>query len=216
MRIPGTILVVAALTSPLAAASEPEVVLRPLGLTLRHVPPVLTEETIARHLDTGLTTGFVFTVDAGRYAGRSLKGEAQVRIRYDLWDERYVLERWDARRDSPLASVLAKPDLPEWWRVLELVVLPGASGPSAQPAQARVTLRVLPFSQAEQRDAQDWLLRSFQTPPENHAPAQANPRPAAEEAAPLRNLYGSMLAASIGQRSLITYSWTVAVTMESR
>ena len=162
---------------------------------------------VARHLDTGLTTSFVFGVDAGR----SLKGAAQVRIRYDLWDERYLIERWDARRASPAAAV-TKAQLGEWWRALELLVWSGA--PAARPARAKITLRVLPFSQAEQRDAQDWLLRSFQASPESRERERGDPRAAAgeaapREAAPLRNLYGSMLAGSIGQRSLITYSWTV-------
>jgi len=209
MRISASVVVLTALTSPLAAA-EPELVLRPVGLTLRHVPPVFSEDVVTRHLDTGLTTSFVFGVDAGR--GRSVKGSAQVRIRYDLWDERYVLERWDARPDSPATVVLAKPKLGEWWRALELVV--ASSLPSAPPARAKVTLQVLPFSQAEQRDAQDWLLRSFQVG-ETGGPGGGSPK-AGGGPAPVRDLYGSMLAASVGQRSLITYSWAVAVTTESR
>jgi hypothetical protein len=211
MRILVAILALTFLTSRPGIAAEPELVLRPVGLTLRHLPPVFSEELVARHLDTGLTTSFVFGVDAGR---GSPKGAAEVRIRYDLWDERYVLERRDLRRDSVAAAALAKPRLGEWWRSLELVVASGL--PSLPPARAKVTLHVLPFSQAEQRDAQDWLLRSFQAPGENREPGGADTRPSAAAAAPLRNLYGSMLAASIGQRSLITYSWTVAVTTESR
>ena len=206
MRIPAIVVALVVLTSPLAPAQGPDLVLRPAGLTLRRLPPLLSEQMVARHLDTGLTTSFVFSVDAGR----SLRGAAQIRIRYDLWDERYTVERRDARPDSPAAAVLTKAGLGEWWRSLELVV--SSSVPSARPEKAKITLQVLPFSQTEQRDAQEWLLRSFRTTGENAPPGEGSP---ASEA-PLRNLYGSMLAASIGQRSLITYSWTVPVTVESR
>lgn len=212
MRIPAFVALMM-LASRLAAAGEPELVVRTAGLTLRHLPPVFSEEIVSRHLDTGLTTSFVFQVTAGR--GRALEGAAQVRIRYDLWDERYVIERWDARPGSPATATRARSGLGEWWRSLELVVTSGVP-PLVPPASARITLRVLPFSQAEQRDAQDWLLRSFQDPRDNPQPAPAGGRAAATESAPIRNIYGSMLAASIGQRSLIKYSWTVTVTTESR
>ncbi len=46
-------------------------------------------------------------------------------IRYDLWDERYVIERWDARRDSPAARRSRTTELPR------LVALAGARLPPA-------------------------------------------------------------------------------------
>ncbi len=210
MRIPAFVALMI-LASRLAIAAEPELIVRSVGLTLRHLPPVFSEEIVSRHLDTGLTTSFVFQVTAGR--GRALEGAAQIRIRYDLWDERYVIERWDARPGSPATAMRARSGLGEWWRTLELVVSPGV--PSVPPASAKITLRVLPFSQAEQRDAQDWLLRSFEAP-RRDLPSQAGGHAAATESAPIRSIYGSMLAASIGQRSLIQYSWTVTLTTESR
>jgi hypothetical protein len=171
------------------------------------------EPVVAEHLDTGLTTTFVFALDAGKSEGRPVKGEAQVRIRYDLWDERYVLERWDAQPDSPAARTLIRPELPTWWQSLALLVRPVAGDLRAPPSRARVELRVLPFSQAEQRDAQDWLLRSLRAPQAEPGRAGASPR--APPNAPLRDCYGAMMAASIGRRSLITYSWSVAVVVES-
>jgi hypothetical protein len=152
-------------------------------------------------------------VDAGRIEGRPLKGEAQVRIRYDLWDERYVIERWDAQRDSPARMTLKRSELSAWWRSLTLVVHPAAIALRAPLARAKVELLVLPFSQAEQRDAQDWLLRSFRSSDRSGSAEAASSGPVSD--GPLRAFYGAMLAASIGQRSLITYSWTVAVTAES-
>ncbi len=219
MKTWAPVFVVLLSVSGASAAELPEVVFSRGALSLKRLPAVLLESTIARHLETGLTTSFVFTVDAGRIEGRPVKGEAQVRIRYDLWDERYLLERWEGQQDSPATVTLARSELLAWWRSLQLVVLPAARGLLAPPARAKVELLVLPFSRAEQRDAQDWLLRAFHSPDpprQREPPGSGRPTPeGAPDRAPLRELYGAMLAASIGQRSLITYSWTVAVTAES-
>ena len=195
-----------------AEAAEPPTLVFARGtVTLARLPPVLDDEAVATHLRTGLTTVFLFKVECRGAA--SQKGVAQVALRYDLWDEVYHVQTVPA----PPGETAAKPtaSAQEWWRGAVLTVAPVEGRWLAAPARAKVTLQVLPFSQAEQRDAQDWLLRSFQAPPDNRPPTAAGAR-AVREAAPIRNLYGSMLAASIGQRSLITYSWTVAVTMESR
>jgi hypothetical protein len=217
MKTRALVLIVGLQVSGASAAELPEVVFSRGALSLRRLPAVLSESTVARHLDTGLTTSLVFAVDAGRVEGRPVKGEAQARIRYDLWDERYLFERRDGQRDSPATATLARGELLGWWRSLTLVVLPAARGLRAPPTRAKVELLVLPFSQAEQRDAQDWLLRSFRSPDLPRQPlGSGQPSPeGAPDRAPLRDLYGAMLAASIGQRSLITYSWTVAVSTES-
>ncbi len=194
-----------------AAAQAPEFVFRGGTLSLRSLPAVLSESKVARHLATGLTTRFVFTVEVGRLDGRPAKGEAQVRVRYDLWDERYLVERWDGRGDAPVGVQLTRQELAGWWRSLTLVLYRAATGVGAPPARVKVELVVLPFSQAEQRDAQDWLLRSFRG-----GQAESADSPSSTSNGPLGAFYGALLAASIGQRSLITYSWSVAVTVESR
>ena len=70
----------------------------------------------------------------------------------------------------------------DWWRAAALRVAP-ADGPWRPPfGRVKLTLQVLPFSQAEQRDAQEWLLRSFRadSPPAClHRPARPGPAPAA-------------------------------------
>lgn len=203
-----------------ARVDEPRVVSERGALWLRGLPDVLSERTVAAHLDTGLTTSFVFTVDAGRVDGRAIKGQAGVRIRYDLWDERYVAAREDARSESPLTTTLKREALGAWWRALAFLVNPATPSLRAPPLRARVELLVLPFSQAEQRDAQDWLLRSFrspETPPRLRQPRADGVLPPAEAPGarePIRELHGAMLAASIGQRSLLTFSWTVAIARE--
>ena len=94
---------------------------RSLGL-----PPVAGEPTVARHLDTGLTTIFLLAVE-GR-GGPKLAGAAHVTVRYDLWDEVYAVGGQDAQGDRPATSLPSRAALLDWWRALVLVVAP--TGPS--------------------------------------------------------------------------------------
>ena len=55
MRAASAILLLA-LTSPLTAEQGPEVALRSLGLSVRGLPPLLSDQVVAKHLNTGLTT----------------------------------------------------------------------------------------------------------------------------------------------------------------
>ena len=190
-----------------SADERPTLAVSPRGLVLARLAPVLGEPTVARHLDTGLTTIFLLAVE--ERGGPKLAGAAHVTVRYDLWDEVYAVGGQDALGVRPATTLPSRVALLDWWRGLSLTVTPGGPSPPL-PREARVTLQVLPFSQAEQRDAQDWLLRSFQGPAGDTAaapPPGSVPRPRE----PVRDFYGAMLASSIGRRSLITYSWTVPV-----
>ena len=204
------------------AAEPPTLALRQGSLTLSRLPPVLDDETVAPHLRTGLTTVFLFSLE--NRAALQQKGAAQVAVRYDLWDEVYRLELSPApsgHQPMSFVSVTGPGDsdgpLREWWRTAALRVAP-AEGPWRSPLdRVKVTLQVLPFSQAEQRDAQEWLLRSFRAAT-TAAPALAAPgtRGADRAPAPVREFYGAMLASSIGRRSLTSWSWTVPVSLEAR
>ena len=65
------------------------------GIVLFHLPPILGEEEVRKQLGTGLTTSFAFEA-AARTAGGKVKGAARVDVRYDLWDEVYIVTRVDA------------------------------------------------------------------------------------------------------------------------
>lgn len=189
----------------LAVAGDlPEIRVEGPSVYLRVVPPVLQEAAVAQHLETGLTTVFAFAVESRE--GPAFTGGAQLSVRYDLWDEVYRLRRADARGEADLPPVRGRTGLLQWWRAADFAV--GPAGARARATRLRVTLRVLPFSQAEQRDAQEWLLRSFRdAAPE--APRQELGKPPGPSRTPVRDFYGAMLASSIGRRALISFTWDV-------
>lgn len=199
----------AALTGAEGVAAEaPSLAWSPQGLSLARLPPILAEPAVARHLGTGLTTTLVLTVEVSGSA--SFKGGAQASVRYDLWDEIYLVELVDAKGSAP-STLRSRDELHKWWASLVLQVSP--QGRPAAVARARVTLHVLPFSQAEQQDAQEWLLRTLRAaePPPPSASRPGAGEPPVAPRAPVRDFYGAMLASSIGRRSLINYSWNVPI-----
>lgn len=205
------------------AAEPPIITIERNALTLSRLPAVLDDEAVTPHLRTGLTTVLLFTVES-RAPSRQ-NGAAHAAVRYDLWDEVYRIEltsrasgHRSAHVDIPAPGDSTAP-LREWWRTLALPVLPTEGHWQAPVVKARVTLQLLPFSQAEQRDAQQWLLRSFRSaspPPANGAPQSPLQGSERFPAAPVREFYGAMLAASMGQRDVIRWSWTVPVRQETR
>src|SRR5574341_1005407 len=119
---PRILAVVVALVSGPAFAAEPPTLTVVAGglLTVGRLPPVLAEATVARHLDTGLTTVFQLTVE-GR-GGATFRGAAQVSVRYDLWDEVYRAEPLDTGGEGPITTLPTRDALQQCWLSLVLSV----------------------------------------------------------------------------------------------
>jgi hypothetical protein len=159
---------------------------------------ILNHRDVHKQLNSGLTTTFLITATQD-----GTKGAARVEVRYEPWDEVYLVTTRgidDVARTSTLPSA-AK--LAEWWRSAALPVLRRAGSGDLQ-----LTLEVLPFSIEEQKETQRWLTRSLG---EAH---RAEAIDESEEAG--RSAAGSVLDALIGtsiqRRPLVRHRWNVAVT----
>jgi hypothetical protein len=143
---------------PLLAAGPS---LQPEGgfVVLAGLPSLLHRADIRKQLDSGLTATLAFEVRTTGASPQKLRGGARVDVRYELWDEIYLVTRLDAsgRRERLRFDSFDK--LGQWWREARLPVLPLPRAPG--PWQAEVRLRVIPFSQAEQRETQRWLTESM-------------------------------------------------------
>jgi hypothetical protein len=104
---------------------------------------VLQTPVVKKQLASGLTTTFILAVKP--------HGGAQIEIRYDLWDEVYLVRRieFDGRRE---AQKIAPDQLEKWWRAPVRI---GEAAPRVD-----LQLLVLPFSGQEERDAREWLSKS--------------------------------------------------------
>jgi hypothetical protein len=199
-------LALAALTSPLPApAAEPALAHAPDGgVALAALPPVLDRPAVREQLASGLTTSFVFELRPPGLLAQPV-GAARVDVRYELWDEVYLVaalgadgERRQLRFDD-LAALAA------WWRRPALAVAPAG----LLPERLRLRLRVLPFSAAEQRDAQAWLTETLADPA--GGAAERTDDAAEEGGRPLDRLFRVLLATSIARGSLLEEEWEVAL-----
>ena len=112
---------------------------------------ILSDARVRRQLDSGLTATFVVVARARGAAN----GAARLEIRYDLWDEVYIVRRTEFDRRVEQARVASRDALDKWWRTPLRVMTP----PAAR-TRTDVEVTVLPFSAAEQEDARQWLSKS--------------------------------------------------------
>lgn len=179
-----------ALQGPAAEASRE-------GLVLTRLPPALTAPEVRKQLGTGLTTSFVFEARAEGPPGKT-RGGARVDVRYELWDEVYIVSRIDASGRAVRATFPSFERLSEWWREARLVVIrPPASG-SATSVEVR--LRVIPFSQAEQLETQRWFSQALSAEKSGSAGAVS-------EDLSLSQMLNLLIATSIGRAPLLDEEW---------
>jgi len=200
-------LLLLALAARLEAVQPPAVEAVRDSIALSRLPPILSEPEAREQLGTGLTTSFVFEITARGANGRKTKGAARVDVRYDLWDEIYIVTRIDASGRAVRTTLPSFERLAEWWREARLVVI---RAPGAAAAQSVVVnLRVIPFSQAEQLDTQRWFSQALSA--EKSGSAGAVSDAVEDQPESFSQVINLLLATSIGRPALLEYQWNIAL-----
>ena len=190
----------------LGAVVPPAVEVAREGLVLTRLPTILVEEEVRKQLGTGLTTSFLFEVKAQSNAGKS-KGGARVDVRYDLWDEIYIVTRIDATGRAVRTTLPSFERLGEWWREARLIVLRPPAAATARSVEVR--LSVIPFSQAEQLDAQRWFSQSLSA--EKAGSAGAVSDAVEDQPESFSQVLNLLMATSIGRTPLLELQWNVLI-----
>ena len=197
LRLPVVLGLLAAAAMAAATESEPRVALDATGrLVVSGLPPLLTEPAVKRHLDSGLTTSLVFQ---GGPQGAPKSGAARIDVRYELWDEVYLVTVIDGTGEVENSRHESAEKLAEWWSEVEIVVASVAGG-NRPAGQARVSLAVVPFSQAELVDTQRWLAESI-----GQARGSRGGRNGTSGAV------GVLIATSMQRRAVRTFVWNVPI-----
>jgi hypothetical protein len=200
-------LVLLFLATRLGAAQAPAIEAAREGLTLSRLPAVLAEGEVRKQLATGLTTSFVFETTARDASGVKTKGGARIDVRYELWDEVYIVTRIDAAGRAQKTALPSFEKLAEWWREARLLVIRPPAAGSARGAE--VHLRVIPFSQAEQLDAQRWFSQALSA--EKSGSAGAVSEAVEDQPESFGQVINLLMATSIGRPALLEYSWRLPV-----
>ena len=193
--------------TPLGAVQAPAIEGAREGVVLSRLPPVFGEEEVRKQLATGLTTSFAFEANGRTAGGGKIKGAARVDVRYDLWDEIYIVTRIDASGRASRVTLPSFERLAEWWRDARLVLIRGPA--AAGLASVEVALRVIPFSQAEQLDTQRWFSQALSA--EKSGSAGAVSEAVEDQPESFGQVINLLMATSIGRPALLEYSGRLPV-----
>ena len=188
----------AAIVASQAAAQAPNFVVAAVGaVVVAALPAVLGRPEVRSHLESGLTTTLLVRAEVRPAAGGRRPGAARVDVRWEPWDEVFFVTTITADGTQRHATVGSFEELVAWWRALALMV----TRPPSPGAVARVDveLDVVPFSHAEQRDAQRWFSGSL-------APEGISDRPQVSDSA-ASSVVDLLMATSIQRRSVVRYAW---------
>jgi hypothetical protein len=172
---------------------------------------IVMGEEVRKQLKSGLTTAFIATFDDEGRNGERIRGGVRVEVRYELWDENYLLTilNGDGRRQK--LTVASYDRLVEWWSKtpFRLSKTPIADAPST----VHLKVEVLPFSAGEQADAQKWLAQSIGASPRpNERPTSSS----GDRGASVGNLIDVIIGTSMQRRPIQTFKWAIPVDVERR
>ena len=181
------------------APAEPRLMLDDSGRpVLSRLPALLEEPSIRRHLDSGLTTSLVLQA---RTPGTPAAGAARVDVRLELWEEVYLVTVLDGDGRVERSRRSSIEELARWWSEAEIVLAAAPEG-FARARQARVSLAVVPFSQAELLDAQRWLVESV---------GQSQGGSRSGRSGGSASAVSALIATSMQRRAVRTVLWNVPI-----
>jgi hypothetical protein len=142
------------LLSTAAGAQPKPVFVAQAGRVVAAVLPVamLSDADVNRQIRSGLTTTFILTAKQRQPERR---GDARLEIRYDLWDEVWLVRRIEFDGKEERQRIPSRELLEKWWLSPVRLFLA-----QSDRVALNVTLSILPFSVAEGQDARQWISKS--------------------------------------------------------
>jgi hypothetical protein len=136
-----------------SSAQTPEFIAQPGRIAAVVLPAaVLSDRDVHDQLGSGLTTTFLLTA---RQRGAGESGAAHIEIRFDLWDDVWLVRRIEFDGKEERLRIPSRQLLDQWWSTPVRFF-----GAAAGRVMLTVTLTVLPFSVAEGKDAREWMAKS--------------------------------------------------------
>jgi len=177
------------------------------ALVVSALPDVLSNAEVRPRLTSGLTTSLVLRATATDGKGRRVEGGAVVEVRYEPWDEVFLVSALGSDGQRHRESLPSLDRLVAWWRGLKVPLLAAGDRQSAGTWRVKLALDVIPFSRAEQSETQSWLSQSLA---EQADSAQRTAAGAASPvvAAPAAGVLELLVATSIKRHTLVSFEWT--------
>ena len=161
---------------------------------------ILNDEEVLEQFKSGLTNTFILKLSIRARNGASFQGAARIEIRYELWDEVFLINILEGDGKRTTHNIPNLKAFRQWWKASAFTILPP---PSSQYAtNARITLDFIPFSQSEQNHARAWLTDS------NRGNIQNN----GEQASQVTNIFQTIMATSIQSKPIWSHRWNVTLS----
>ena len=194
------LLVFAAVTNCLIASDPPALSLSKeerllVSLSRAH----LESPKVARMLRSGLTTSFLITLKARSQSGARLDQQsgARVDVRYEPWDDVFFATVIHFDGASQRLTLADQKALAEFFGGGN-IRLGSLEGLSHSGWVFAVTLRVLPFSESEQQEAQIWFSEKLGETTDRKDP---------------NKVLDMLMATSIKRRSVIKVQWRLEIDL---
>jgi len=190
---PALAVVFSLLLAAAVRAQQPQLgfAVQPGGVIAATLPlSILQEASVRKQLHSGLTTTFLFV--ARQRETRILSG-ARIEIRYDLWDEVWIVQKIEHDRKSERQRLTSLEALEKWWRTPLRIMATKASRVALQ-----IDLSVLPFSAAEEADARQWITKSGGVGTSSGS----------------AGLVDALIGTTISARPLTSYRWNVELALQ--
>jgi hypothetical protein len=171
------------------------------------LPPILSDDEVARQLTTGLTATLAFRAETSAATSGKMVGGARVEIRYELWDEIFHVATLEIDGPPRRQKIPSWEELELWWSKLDLAVLNISNMSPDRSRQIRLTLDVLPFSHSEQLDTQKWFEESVQRAEQGKNEGISQSAEGGEES--LGRVFSVLIATSIRRQALTSFHWTL-------
>ncbi|MCB1053013.1 MAG: hypothetical protein KDC71_20595 [Acidobacteria bacterium] len=162
-------------------------------LSLRLPCPFMQEQVLLENLKSGLTTTFEYRVTV-QQGGKARMTGAILEVRYELWDEVFLLRRLklDGTGDELQFKDIAA--LTAWFHQVQIFQL---SDPiTANDLLVEVQLRIIPFSEKEQAETLKWVNQGVGAPGTRNNVSQ-----------PGNRVFTMIMGNSIRRETLLEYQW---------
>ncbi len=160
---------------------------------------ILEDEEVLEQFKSGLTNTFRITAEFRTQAGTALKSAARLEIRYELWDEVFLIDVLEGDGKHSEHQVKDINTFRQWWKNSAFIIHPK---PKTELASSVVIiLDFIPFSRSEQDHARAWLTDS----------AKNNVRSGREQSSQVTSIFQTIMATSIQSKPLWSHRWQLTI-----
>ena len=160
---------------------------------------ILQDPEVSEQLASGLTNTFRILV--GGSSPRDPLGGTRIEIRYELWDEVFLIRVLEGDGNQFPHRVESPEALRAWWTQKRFLLIPREIPTGLSPLS--LTLEFIPFSRSEQDSAREWLSKST-----TRTPTRIDEGAAAQ--AQVTSIFKTIMATSIKRKPLLRYRWRLS------